>query len=65
MLQACLDEAARRACDVVWLSTWQRNPRCLAFYQKWGFVIVGETTFRLGDELQQDYFLARTVIPGG
>lgn len=59
LIQACLDEAVQRGCDVVWLSTWQLNPRGLAFYKKWGFEIVGETSFMLGDEQQHDFILQR------
>ena len=61
-MQACLEEAARRGCDTVWLSTWVRNPRGLAFYRKWGFVEAGKATFQLGADLQNDLLLQRPVI---
>jgi hypothetical protein len=27
--------------DVVWLDIWERNPRAIIFYRKWGFVEAG------------------------
>jgi GNAT superfamily N-acetyltransferase len=61
LMQAGLDEAAAEKCAVVWLATWERNPRGLAFYRRWGFVPVGTATFQLGDDLQHDLILARPV----
>jgi ribosomal protein S18 acetylase RimI-like enzyme len=61
LMRACLDEAARAGCDRVWLSVWQRNPRAIAFYEKWGFEIAGPATFQLGSDLQHDWLMARSV----
>ena len=48
-------------CDVVWLDVWEKNLRAIAFYRKWGFIEVGEQTFQLGDDLQQDLLMARAL----
>jgi len=61
LMRACLDEAANAGCDVVWLSVWQRNPRAIAFYEKWAFKIAGPATFQLGSDLQHDWLMARAV----
>ena len=61
LMQACLTEAARVGADVIWLGVWERNPRAIRFYQKWGFVQVGTHGFQLGDELQTDWIMARPV----
>jgi diamine N-acetyltransferase len=61
LMQACLDEAWRAGCDVVWLDVWEHNPRAIAFYRKWGFVEVGTQVFLLGDDPQRDLLMARTV----
>jgi len=61
LMQACLDEAGRRSCDVVWLDVWEQNPRAIAFYRKWGFVEVGTQTFQLGDDAQRDLLMQRPV----
>ena len=61
LMQACLDEARQRGCDLLWLGVWERNPRAQAFYQKWGFEKIGAHTFRLGDDLQTDWIMARLL----
>ena len=61
LMQACLNAAASSECDVIWLSVWERNPRAIAFYRKWGFEQVGTREFRLGSDLQNDLVMARTI----
>lgn len=61
LMQACLGAAADRGCDVIWLDVWDRNPRAIAFYAKWGFAVVGEQDFVLGDDVQHDLLMARGV----
>ena len=59
LMQACLDEARQAGCDWVWLDVWERNPRAITFYRKWGFVEVGEQVFQLGSDRQRDLIMAR------
>jgi len=61
LMIACLDLAANRACDVAWLDVWERSPRAIAFYQKWGFAVVGSQQFRLGSDVQNDFLMARAI----
>jgi diamine N-acetyltransferase len=61
LMQACIQEAGNRGCSVIWLDVWEKNPRAIAFYRKWGFEKVGEQGFQLGDDLQTDWLMARTV----
>ena len=61
LMQACLSEAQRAGCDVVWLDVWERNSHAIAFYRKWGFVEVGTQVFQLGDDPQRDLLMARPV----
>lgn len=63
LMTACLDEAARLGGDTVWLGVWERNPRAIAFYRKFGFAEAGEHVFPLGDDPQRDVILARPVGP--
>jgi ribosomal protein S18 acetylase RimI-like enzyme len=63
-LAALLMEAARRAAasggaDALWLSVWSQNQRAQAFYRKCGFSRVGDTTFTLGLDVQQDFVMLR------
>ncbi|HYG81026.1 MAG TPA: GNAT family N-acetyltransferase [Pyrinomonadaceae bacterium] len=57
LMQRCVDEARASGSRVLWLGVWQRNPRALAFYRKWGFETVGEQTFQLGSDAQTDWVM--------
>jgi GNAT superfamily N-acetyltransferase len=61
LMSAVHEHTRARGHDALWLSTWERNTRAIRFYEREGFVIVGTTWFPLGEELQRDYVLARTL----
>ena len=61
LMRACLDEAARRGYDAIWLGVWERNERAQEFYRKWGFEEAGTQAFQLGDEVQTDLLMQKTV----
>lgn len=54
-------EARQRGADGIWLTTWDRNARGLAFYRKQGFETVGVTTFLVGEDPQRDLVLFRRL----
>jgi ribosomal protein S18 acetylase RimI-like enzyme len=56
-----LGRAKAAGAATLWLGVWERNPRALAFYRKWGFDVVGEHTFNLGDDPQRDFMMRRDV----
>lgn len=64
LMQACIDELGKRASDVAWLGVWERNPRAMSFYRKFGFVEVGDHIFSLGGDPQRDIVMARPVVCG-
>jgi ribosomal protein S18 acetylase RimI-like enzyme len=61
LMNACLDEMTSRRSDVAWLGVWERNPRAIAFYRKFGFLEVGAHIFTLGNDPQRDIVMARPV----
>lgn len=61
MMQASLEEAARRGYDVIWLGVWQQNPSAIRFYERWGYITAGTQIFRMGDDLQTDNVMYRRV----
>ncbi|MFL5576884.1 MAG: GNAT family N-acetyltransferase [Gemmatimonadaceae bacterium] len=61
LMAACEAEALRRGADALWLSVWQRAARPIAFYRRAGFGVVGTTTFRFGERLDDDYVMARRL----
>lgn len=46
-------------CDTVWLSVFSENPRGIAFYKRWGFEVIGEQFFVVGNDHQQDFLMRR------
>ncbi|PTL80881.1 GNAT family N-acetyltransferase [Vitiosangium sp. GDMCC 1.1324] len=58
LMRRCMQEARARGHDVLWLGVWERNFRARAFYARWGFSEVGETSFVLGRDTQRDLVLA-------
>jgi ribosomal protein S18 acetylase RimI-like enzyme len=62
LMNACMDEMTSHRSDVVWLGVWERNPKAIAFYKKFGFHEVGAHVFPLGNDPQRDVVLARPVV---
>lgn len=65
LMQACIDAMTARRSDVVWLGVWERNPRAIAFYEKFGFRAVGEHVFPVGTDPQRDIVMARRMAERG
>ena len=61
LMDAVLAAARARGGETLWLGVWERNPRAIAFYRKYGFEHVGEQTFQLGSDKQTDWILARPI----
>jgi ribosomal protein S18 acetylase RimI-like enzyme len=39
----------------------ERNINAIAFYKKMGFTVVGTHTFRMGDDIQQDFIMKKVL----
>jgi ribosomal protein S18 acetylase RimI-like enzyme len=61
LMDAALHAATARGARTLWLGVWERNPRAVAFYRKYGFERVGEHAFVLGADAQTDWVLARPI----
>ena len=61
LIQATIHEAEQRDCDCVWLGVWEKNPRAIDFYKKWGFKEVGTHIFTVGDDPQKDFVMELTL----
>jgi len=57
LMKAAISEARERGCNCIWLDVWEKNPRAINFYEQWGFKEVGTQTFKLGDDLQNDFIM--------
>jgi len=57
LMKACINEAKQKDCNSIWLGVWEKNPRAINFYKKWGFREVGTHIFMLGDDPQRDFIM--------
>jgi ribosomal protein S18 acetylase RimI-like enzyme len=58
LMDWALDEARRRGADEIQLSVWSETPGAQNFYARYGFAKVGDTTFRVGKQLDEEYVFA-------
>lgn len=57
LMEASIWEAKQRGCDCVWLGVWEKNPRAIEFYKKWGFQEAGTHIFTVGSDPQRDFIM--------
>ena len=63
VMTEALSTAVNAGADHVWLGVWEHNPRAIAFYNKYGFKVVGEHTFQFGSDPQRDLVMMTAVDP--
>jgi len=61
LMRQCIFVAKEMKKEVVWLGVWEKNPRAIAFYTKWGFVKFAEHDFLLGDDRQTDWLMKKVI----
>jgi ribosomal protein S18 acetylase RimI-like enzyme len=61
LMTAALDHASKLGAKSVWLGVNEENRRAQRFYAKHGFKINGTKTFRLGDGIEHDYVMLRSL----
>lgn len=61
LMERCLQEAAARDQDVMWLTVWEHNPRAQAFYRKWGFTQCDTIDFPVGKSVMNDLVMKRDL----
>ena len=61
LMRRCLELARAGGHDVVWLTVYDQNAHAIAFYERWGFTVVGEMYFTFGTERPRNLVLALRV----
>ncbi len=61
MKDRALTKAKAQGYQTIWLGVWKENQDAIKVYTRWGFEIVGEQTFTLGQDIQFDWIMARPV----
>jgi len=57
LLNRCFETARVKGYETIWLGVWEENSAALRFYEKLGFVKVGELQFPYGKTVGTNYVL--------
>lgn len=61
LMQCGIEQAQRCGVSQLWLCVWVKNPRAQAFYRRWGFETVGETSIPWSGVVFRDLVMTRPV----
>lgn len=61
LLNFALDVAKKDNHPFIWLAVWEKNPRTIRFYEKYGFISFGSNLFQLGDDAQTDILMKKIL----
>ena len=60
-MQKCIEIAKSGNREIVWLGVWEKNKRAIEFYKKWGFEKFADHDFILGNDVQKDWLMKKTL----
>jgi ribosomal protein S18 acetylase RimI-like enzyme len=61
LMRQCIFLAKEMKKEIIWLGVWEKKPRAIAFYSKWGFEKFAEHDFILGDDVQHDWLMMKNL----
>jgi len=61
LMSVAVEEAKAEGAQSVWLGVNQQNERANTFYERSGFLVVGERRFQVGDSLEEDFVRERVL----
>ncbi len=61
LMEECIRVAKEKNKKIIWLGVWGENERAINFYKKFGFEKFGEHDFLLGNDLQTDWLMKKTL----
>lgn len=61
LMQKCIEIAKAGNRELVWLGVWEKNLRAIDFYKKWGFEKFADHDFILGNDVQKDWLMKKTL----
>jgi ribosomal protein S18 acetylase RimI-like enzyme len=59
LMRRSIEEARQQACRSVVLGVWEKNQHAIAFYQRFGFKVIGQHEFMLGSDRQTDLIMRK------
>jgi len=61
LMQQSVDIAREKNKKLIWLGVWEKNQPAIDFYTRWGFEKFSEHPFIVGDDVQTDWLMKRSV----
>lgn len=61
LMDWAMGEFTARGADEVQLSVWSGNEGAQRFYERWGFAKVADITFRVGEQLDEEFLFAKLL----
>ncbi len=61
LMQYVINEAIRNGYSWLYLGVWQENTDAINFYEKFGFKTVSTRKFKLGDQICDDFMMAKDL----
>ena len=61
LMLECVSIAKKMNKQLIWLGVWEYNATAISFYEKFGFEKFGSHIFMLGDDVQTDILLKKTL----
>jgi len=61
LMNSCLEKAIEMKKEIIWLGVWEKNTRAIDFYKRFGFEKFAEHPFILGDDVQNDFLLKKSL----
>ncbi len=61
LMQTSISIAKEKGKEIIWLGVWEKNIRAIEFYRKCGFEKFDVSDFLLGDDVQCDWLMKKTL----
>lgn len=61
LMEECMIFAKAQGYNILWLGVWEHNHKAIGFYEKMGFEKFGSHIFLLGDDVQNDYLMKKSL----
>ena len=56
-MNKCFETAREKGFKIIWLGVWERNLSAQKFYERIGFVKVGDLQFTYGETIETNFVL--------
>ncbi|KAI8380169.1 acyl-CoA N-acyltransferase [Blakeslea trispora] len=61
LMDTCFSKARELGKKTIWLGVWEENTNAIEFYKKHGFRKVGSHTFKIGNKIDTDDVMAKSL----